>query len=99
MKILLAIDGSPCTELAVEEVARRPWPVGTAVRVLTVIEPAVVAVQEAVVLPQSFYDELEALAQEDLDRAVVGSVFHAAGVRAVKDHLHIDPYFYNRPAR
>jgi nucleotide-binding universal stress UspA family protein len=70
MKILLAIDGSPCSELAVEEVARRPWPAGSVVRVLTVIELTTVAVPEAVVLPQDYYDELERLAHEDLDRAV-----------------------------
>ena len=39
MKVLLAIDGSPHSDAAVAEVARRPWPVGTEVQVLTVIHP------------------------------------------------------------
>jgi nucleotide-binding universal stress UspA family protein len=39
MKILLAIDGSPCSDAAVEEVCRRPWPTGTEVRLITVDHP------------------------------------------------------------
>lgn len=39
MKVLLAIDGSPCSAAAVAEVARRPWPPDTMVRVVTVDAP------------------------------------------------------------
>lgn len=39
MKILLAIDDSEYSAVAVKEVAKRPWPKGTIVRVLTVVEP------------------------------------------------------------
>jgi nucleotide-binding universal stress UspA family protein len=39
MKILLAVDDSEYSSAAVREVARRPWPKGTTVRVLTVTEP------------------------------------------------------------
>ncbi len=35
MKILLAIDGSPCSEAAVRAVARRPWPPASEVRILS----------------------------------------------------------------
>lgn len=38
MKILIAYDGSPPSEAAVEEVLRRPWPDGSQVRLVTVIE-------------------------------------------------------------
>lgn len=38
MKILLAIDGSSCSEAAVEEAATRPWPVGSQARVISVVE-------------------------------------------------------------
>jgi nucleotide-binding universal stress UspA family protein len=41
MKILLAIDGSPPSEAAIDEVARRPWPAHTEVVVLTVIHAAI----------------------------------------------------------
>jgi hypothetical protein len=39
MKILLAIDGSLCSDAAVAEVARRPWPPQTDVRVVKVDAP------------------------------------------------------------
>jgi len=38
MKILLAVDGSPCGDAAVEEVGRPPWPDGSSVKVLTAFE-------------------------------------------------------------
>ena len=37
MKILLAIDGSPCSEAAVHEVAARPWMEGSDVKILSVV--------------------------------------------------------------
>jgi nucleotide-binding universal stress UspA family protein len=42
MKILLAIDGSPCSEAAVREVANRPWPAGSEVKVATAINALLV---------------------------------------------------------
>ena len=39
MKILLAIDGSPHSQAAVDEVVRRPWPSSSTIRVLSVIQP------------------------------------------------------------
>jgi nucleotide-binding universal stress UspA family protein len=36
MKILLATDGSPCSQAAVNEVCSRPWPPDTEVKVLAV---------------------------------------------------------------
>jgi len=39
MKILLAVDDSEYSAAAAKEVAKRPWPTGTTVRVLTVVEP------------------------------------------------------------
>jgi nucleotide-binding universal stress UspA family protein len=40
MKILLAIDSSAASELAVNQVALRPWPPATTVEVLSVVEPS-----------------------------------------------------------
>jgi nucleotide-binding universal stress UspA family protein len=39
MRILLAIDGSSASDVALEAVKNRPWPPGTKVRVLSVAEP------------------------------------------------------------
>jgi len=38
MKILVAYDGSPSADAAVDEVLRRPWPPETEVRLVTVVE-------------------------------------------------------------
>ena len=38
MKILLAVDGSPCSDLALAEVVKRPWPVGSEFMVVTAYE-------------------------------------------------------------
>ncbi len=43
MKILVAYDGSPGAEAAVDEVIRRPWPPRTEVRLVTVLELPMVA--------------------------------------------------------
>lgn len=38
MKIVLAIDGSACSDAAVDEVAGRPWPADSQVRIISVME-------------------------------------------------------------
>jgi len=55
MNILLAIDGSSCSEIAVAELARRPWPVQSKVHVVTVD----VALDRSLLKsPGSAFDEL-----------------------------------------
>lgn len=39
MNVLLAIDGSPCSDAAAKEVGNRPWPPGSEIRVITVDAP------------------------------------------------------------
>ena len=39
MKILLAVDGSPCSKLAIDSMATRTWPSDTIFKVITVLEP------------------------------------------------------------
>lgn len=74
MKILLAIDGSPCSELAVTEVSRRPWPTGSEVRVISVVEiPNVLAVEPWAVPPTYFEDvmkDVREVAQKPVEGAV-----------------------------
>ena len=59
MKILLAIDGSPCSDAAVEEVGRRPWPEGSAVKVLTSYELPLPPTPEGWVLPANYFEDLD----------------------------------------
>ena len=46
MKILLAIDSSEYSAAAIKEVAKRPWPLKTIVRVISVVEPVPVPAAE-----------------------------------------------------
>jgi nucleotide-binding universal stress UspA family protein len=39
MKVLLAVDGSPDSDAAIESVAARPWPAGTEIEILSVAHP------------------------------------------------------------
>jgi nucleotide-binding universal stress UspA family protein len=50
MKVLLATDGSPHSEAAVAQVAKQPWPAGTAVRVLTILHPSIPMFMEPTLL-------------------------------------------------
>jgi nucleotide-binding universal stress UspA family protein len=59
MKILLAVDGSPCSDVAVEEIGRRPWPEGSLVKVLNAFELPLPATPEGWALPPNYFDELD----------------------------------------
>ena len=59
MKILLATDGSACSDAAVKEVTRRPWPEGSFLKVLTVLEPPIPPTPETWAVPASYFEEIE----------------------------------------
>src|SRR5688572_4739467 len=72
MKVLLAVDGSPHSQLAVAAVAERPWPEGTNVQVLTVIHAAApLAIDPAFVIAAAHVDQIAE--QRRLSSAVVDS--------------------------
>lgn len=74
MKILLAIDGSSCSDAAVVEVARRPWPEGSALKVLNAFETPLPPTPETWALPASYSEEIEVAlrkqGQSIIDRAL-----------------------------
>lgn len=58
MRILLALDGSPSSNAALEEVCRRPWPRESEVRMITVLSPLeLMILREEAHLPES-HEEL-----------------------------------------
>lgn len=71
MKILLAIDGSACSDAAVEEVARRPWPDGTVVKVVTAIETPLPPTPETWAVPLNYFEEMEAALRKQ-GRNIIG---------------------------
>jgi len=67
MKILLAIDGSPHSQDAVDEIIRRPWPTGSAVRVVSVIRPYTPPATD-VVLAGATIDDIRARQLQDAEQ-------------------------------
>lgn len=64
MKVLLAVDGSPCSEAAVNEVATRPWPTGSQVRIVTAYElPPPAPTPYTWAVPTEYFDQLEQAAR------------------------------------
>jgi nucleotide-binding universal stress UspA family protein len=70
MKILLAIDGSSFSDAAVTEVATKPWPVNSEVKIISVVEPPLLPTVETWVPPDNYIEALEA-AGEDQARSIV----------------------------
>ena len=70
MKVLLATDGSPCSERAVEEVARRPWPEDTQVLVVSVVEPPAPLVAEPYMGVVGYFEEAQRVLNQQAREAV-----------------------------
>jgi nucleotide-binding universal stress UspA family protein len=74
MRILLAIDGSPCSDAAVEEVARRPWPDGSSIKVLTAFELPTPPTPEAWALPANYFEEMDLALRKQAQNIVDGAI-------------------------
>src|SRR5574338_185263 len=74
MKILLAVDGSSCSDAAVEEVGRRPWPEGSSIKVLTTFELPSPPTPEGWALPANYFEDMDMAlrnqAENIVDRAI-----------------------------
>jgi len=83
LKILLATDGSECSQAAAQSMAQRPWPAGTAFRILSVVEPSAPLFR-----PPYFSPEImEELRGKDMRRAqeavsCAESILFGAGMEA-----------------
>ena len=64
MKILLAVDGSLCSDAAIEEVINRPWPPQSEVKIITAVEIPVVAGIGLEPWPADYFEELEKSGRE-----------------------------------
>jgi nucleotide-binding universal stress UspA family protein len=73
VKILIPIDGSPCSDAAVAEVARRPWPEGSEIKALFIVHATVPYVPDPFFLgAAAHYDSL------DDERKIAGRVLEKA---------------------
>jgi nucleotide-binding universal stress UspA family protein len=73
MKILLAVDGSRCSNAAVASVAARPWPEGSEIKLLAVTELHLAPQPGSWFVPDSHYlkllDEMQTQARAALEQA------------------------------
>ena len=72
MRVLLAVDGSTFSDEAVREVARRPWPTGTEVKVISVVEPVYVTPEPWVGM-EEYYREVDEAAKKAAGQATEGA--------------------------
>ena len=64
MRVLLAVDGSPHSDAAVNEVATRVWPEHSEVRVITAYELPLAPAPETWSLPPDYFEKLDLAARE-----------------------------------
>lgn len=70
MKILLAVDGSKFSDATVEEIATRPWPQGSEIRVLSALHLQFAPTPEVWALPDGYYARVEETMREQGESAV-----------------------------
>lgn len=70
MKILLAVDGSSCSEAAVNEVASRPWPSSSELRIVSAFQIPLSPTPEAWAIQPEYYDEMERAVREQAQKIV-----------------------------
>lgn len=74
MKILLAIDGSLFSDAAVADVAAKPWPAGSEVRVVSVVEPPLLPTVETWVPPDDYLEALEKAGEDQANSVIKTAV-------------------------
>lgn len=74
MRILVAIDGSPLSDAALDEIAARPWPAGSELRVVTVTNRYMAIGSESWALPPAYYDELAKAVLEAGEKALASAL-------------------------
>ena len=86
MKILIAVDGSECSDLAVAEVSKRPWPPESEVKVVHAVEMPIVPAAEPWAVPPDYFEEAlkvqRANARVAVDRAL--AMLRAGGESPLK---------------
>jgi nucleotide-binding universal stress UspA family protein len=83
LRILLAIDGSPCSDRAVEGIAMRPWPEGSQVQVLSVVHTRVPALPDPELMIAAAHVEAAAADRERAPARVRRAVEGLAGTSGV----------------
>lgn len=70
MKILLAIDGSTGSDAAVQQVLSRPWPQGSQIKIISIVELLTTVTAENFWVPANYYLQLEQSLQAQARNAI-----------------------------
>jgi len=97
MKILLAIDGSACSDAAVEEVARRPWPESSSLKVLAAYELPTPPTPAAWALPLNYFEDMD-IALRDQAEIIVNEAIKTLKAKMNKT-ISLDGLVLPGPAR
>lgn len=74
MKILLAIDGSEYSDAAIQEVARRPWPPQSEVRIITVVELPLMPAMQPWAMSPDYLENVERAGRDTARRVIEGGL-------------------------
>ena len=78
MRILLAVDVSPFSDAAVSEVALRPWPAASEVKVVMAYQAPLIPTPEVWAISDEYLPELERIAREQSQSVVDAAVSRLA---------------------
>jgi len=73
MRVLVAIDGSPCSDAAVTEISSRPWPVGSEFKVLTAYELPPTPTPDVWAISSDYYEKVEEVVRENAQAVAEGA--------------------------
>jgi nucleotide-binding universal stress UspA family protein len=73
-QIILGVDGSVYSDAAIEEVARRHWPEGSVVKVVSVVRLPFTPTEETRSLPDSYYSQLKKAETGKAQTAITSAV-------------------------
>ena len=79
MRILLAVDGSPFSEAAVNEIISRPWPAASEVKIVTAFQVPLIPTPEVWAISSEYLPALERIAREQA-QAIVDSAVAALAI-------------------
>jgi nucleotide-binding universal stress UspA family protein len=96
MKVLLAVDGSPCSAWATDEAARLPWPAGSILRVVSAVEPFAPPMSESVALPESYFEGIDEAFRANARDAIDGALAKPGGIKG--DALKVEAEILRGPA-
>jgi nucleotide-binding universal stress UspA family protein len=83
LRILLAVDGSPCSDRAVESVAMRPWPADSQVEVLSVVHARMPALSDPELMIAAAHVEALAADREQAPARVRRAVEGLMGISGI----------------